>query len=835
MKRNKIKDSTALICKVFFYFAMLAVTGAQTESSPFELLKTYDFGQDAAALDAIEKQIREAPPRECTSIEQELVGVVASPEATFAGKQFACRMLRRIGTEICVPTLAPLLPDKDMSHMARYVLEAIPGREVDKAFLEALSTTEGEIRIGIINSLGERKSRKTLRAFADLLKEDDAASVAAALRAIGRIGERDAAKFLLDFKPPEQLQPAWEVACVECAGRLQTAGDGKRAARLYRALMDQAKGPAAAAALRGLLLADPGDTVPTLLDALKQGSASLREAAAGAVSQASPKVVGALIHELRSLDPRTQVVLVGALAAMGEQKASGEVAALVLSEDAQVSIAAARALGRIGDQPAAEVLLDVSAGGGVAAQAAFDSLCGLRAEGVNELLIERAGADDADIRRTAIEALAARRVTDTMPQLLEAAVDPDSGVRGAALEGLGELAGAEEFADLVRILVGSGGDAAVEKCVSAVYLRSGNSNAPRLIAASENADGQTRLSVLRVLGRGGGDQALAFVRSRLTLPDGSISEDVLRILCDWPDPAPARDLLQIGGEAEDMTRHVLALRGCIEMAAGSGDAQLLVSALKIARRPEEKKLALSALGNVGNAEAMEAVMLYAADEELFREAALAAATMAEQMAALRPGEAREWLESLLLVAEGKPTGKTDGEDAHWRKRIDHVLSGIPVVVDSWLLAGPYTVDGKGGKDLMGLTFPPEPGQARNAEVSWQRIDAAGGTVDLMRSAVAGANRAAYLQAELHVPADLDVMLELGSDDGIKAWLNESAVHENNVLRGLSVGEDKVRAQLKKGENTLLLKITQAGGGWAVSARIVGAEGHPLRGLRICPE
>lgn len=147
---------------------------AQTDSNPYDKIKTYDCGQDAAPLNAVEKQIRQAVPGDYSSIEEGLIAVIASPDSTFAGKQFACRMLRAIGTEKCVPVLKPLLLDKKLSHTAGYALEAMPGQEVEKAFVEAIAATTGETRIGNINSLGERRSSDALPVLADLLIENDA-------------------------------------------------------------------------------------------------------------------------------------------------------------------------------------------------------------------------------------------------------------------------------------------------------------------------------------------------------------------------------------------------------------------------------------------------------------------------------------------------------------------------------------------------------------------------------------------------------------------------------------------------------------------------------------
>ena len=92
------------------------------------------------------------------------------------------------------------------------------------------------------------------------------------------------------------------------------------------------------------------------------------------------------------------------------------------------------------------------------------------------------------------------------------------------------------------------------------------------------------------------------------------------------------------------------------------------------------------------------------------------------------------------------------------------------------------------------------------------------------------NCAAYLKTQIVAPEDCDAALLLGSDDGVKAWLNGTVVHSNNVDRGDVPDQDMAPIQLHKGTNELMLKVSQGGGGWSAHARIVGANGQPIAGL-----
>jgi len=73
---------------------------------------------------------------------------------------------------------------------------------------------------------------------------------------------------------------------------------------------------------------------------------------------------------------------------------------------------------------------------------------------------------------------------------------------------------------------------------------------------------------------------------------------------------------------------------------------------------------------------------------------------------------------------------------------------------------------------------------------------------------------------------------MGSDDGVKAWLNGKLVHANNVARAAIPYTDKADITLSAGWNRLMLKITQNQGPWAFCARICSRKDESLEGIRI---
>jgi CubicO group peptidase (beta-lactamase class C family) len=81
----------------------------------------------------------------------------------------------------------------------------------------------------------------------------------------------------------------------------------------------------------------------------------------------------------------------------------------------------------------------------------------------------------------------------------------------------------------------------------------------------------------------------------------------------------------------------------------------------------------------------------------------------------------------------------------------------------------------------------------------------------------------YAWAEINAPENKEVLLALGSDDGVKVWLNGELIHENWIGRPVNKDDDIFPAQLKKGKNQLLIKIQNMQGGWGFSSRVMSPE------------
>lgn len=105
-------------------------------------------------------------------------------------------------------------------------------------------------------------------------------------------------------------------------------------------------------------------------------------------------------------------------------------------------------------------------------------------------------------------------------------------------------------------------------------------------------------------------------------------------------------------------------------------------------------------------------------------------------------------------------------------------------------------------------FGPEPGGPEDA-VKWAPIDLREGVI---RAAIVGKDiGSAYLRTTITTKNGGDYTLRLGSDDGIKVWMNGELLHANKVARPVEANQDMVNVQARPGVNTLLLKVVNGGG------------------------
>lgn len=407
--------------------------------------------------------------------EEDLIRVLQSG-ASRKEKADACLGLARSGTGAAVPALAGLLGDPELAHVARYALEPIPDPAVDKALRDALGSLKGNLLAGAIGSLGVRRDAAAVTPLAALLADADAAVAGAASRALGDIGTLEALRALEQAlaQAPEGTRADLCEGLLRGADALAAGGGRDAAGGIYeRLLAAQVPPQVHAAALRGAILARGEKGLPLLIESLKaEAYASFAAALRPAAELRGEEVSRALAGLLNSLPAERQALIVDVLSQRRDPAAVTALEALATGADSPLRVAAVRGLGQAGAASSVPVLAELAqAGDPPVAEAAQAVLAGLPGGAADAAIL--AMLEQADPRRRALAAglAAQRRVRAALPGLLRVAADTNAAAREASLKALGVLAGPDEAAPLVELLVRAEAPEPVEKALTAMCSR----------------------------------------------------------------------------------------------------------------------------------------------------------------------------------------------------------------------------------------------------------------------------------------------------------------------------------------------------------------------------
>jgi hypothetical protein len=604
---------------------------------------TLEYGDGNIATLAIQTAVFEVKdnPTARAALAARLADALSQPGLTPAGRRFLAEQLSLCATDQEIDVLVDMLKDSEQSDLACYALERIPGQAVDAALCDALREASESRQIGLINVLGKRGQSDSAPALLRALRASDSEDVRhAAAIALGKVGGTKAARALkrMDYENDSTYANAYLAA----ADRLLDAGEADRAARHYKRILKKSRVDSARwAAFVGMMRSKTGKTVREIIAALEGDDPVLQDAANHCVRDASggTQETNAFASALPGLAPPTQALLIAALSDRGDREAAPAVLSMLESPDADVRLAAIKALATLGDASAVLPLAQAAATAkGAERDEARKSLALLRAADVNDTLAARIGDTDAAVRAELIRATVPRFAVQAVPALLDAAQAGDRAVSVEAYKALTALAEPTHLPQLLDLLVafpGEEGRKDAERAVSVVARKSEDAPTDVIIARLADADTAARISLLNVLGQIGGDAALQTVRDAATHDDAGVREAAVRALTTWTDSAALEDLLALARTADTETLRILSLRAALRMLEQDSilsgntsfrrmrsldkDLALYKEAMELATRPEEKKLVLAGIANVPTPATIKYVESFTADPELAAE------------------------------------------------------------------------------------------------------------------------------------------------------------------------------------------------------------------------
>ncbi len=796
-------------------------------------IQSFEYGADGRPATELEQLVFQLPTDSPIrgEIEGKLIDALA--DANGIARGVICRQLRVIGTDECVPAVAQLLSDTELSSFARYTLEGIGSDAARKAMHQALGSVSGELQVGLLTSLGRLGHQATREDCVRLIGSQNSQVAAAAICALGKLGGSESIQVLTDARSTatEELAKTIDLALLACAEDQLARGDADSAAAVYAKLYDQG-GAFRLAGLRGLVAAQPTKAGELLVDAIGGDDAQQAAAAISLTRQATgEQVTKKLVSLLGGLTDGRRVLLIKALGQRGDETAVPAIVAAAGNADSQIRLAAIDALGGLRGEQAIETLLEIAQDSdSAAASVARASLA--RVKDADAPLAAIARQPDEHRAVEAIRALASRQAKDSTDLMLQLANGENVAKRVAAIEALGTLADSANVTKVVSLLLAPHSEEnlpGIEDALGSVLMRvaTPTDRAAPLLDVLPNASDSTRPALIRLLARAGNTEALDAVSAALEESDSKASEAAVVSLANWPNSAAADKLIPLLEGAKTPDSRKVALDGFVRIASESEDPnKLFLDALDNVATVDVKKRVLNEIGEVCESfEVIESIQSLYSNPDLAAVAAIATVRIAYKLRRQGKERVREILEDVLAKVEHADVQNRAQEVVNdLDKYDDHILD--------WVAIGPF-VDQKivSGNISYATAFDPETSAA--SDLDWKPLTRGIGSWNVNLATNYGDQEfsSAYVKSMIWSPIEQAVQIEGGCDDAMKIWVNGQLLHEGWRTGGNEPRQIRVAAQLNKGWNELKLKLTNHQAGWEFACRVRKPNGTKLEGLK----
>lgn len=283
------------------------------------------------------------------------------------------------------------------------------------------------------------------------------------------------------------------------------------------------------------------------------------------------------------------------------------------------------------------------------------------------MVLARLKEGDSRTKVVLLELAGARRIEAAKEPVTSALDDRDEAVRLAALGALAQMITLDELPVLVARAQGAAGStetAAARAALATAALRMSEREeaAARLAATLEGAPVDYQVSILELLGRLGGSTALATVAAGAKSDEPQIKDAATRILGEWPDAEAAPVLLEIAKTDPENRYQIRALRGYLRIARQlqlptEKRLEMFHTAMEVARRDEERRLALDVLSRIPSAKTLELAVSYLDDPALRGAAADAATRIAPRLLDSEPKAVAAAMQKVVDAGVGGAVGE----------------------------------------------------------------------------------------------------------------------------------------------------------------------------------
>ena len=802
-------------------------------------VKNYEYGNNRKSLTVIEDMIRVAHrnPDYLFQIEKSLVSFLLS-DASVSAKQVVGKFYSTIASESSAEAVSSLLNNSNLFETALYILERIPGETVNHILRQKLSFVNDDVKASIINTLGAKADKESISVFKKYIYSKNSNIAKASATALGNIGTWEAAKILkksLNQSTGIQRQTIVH-AYLECGNHLLDSGNLKKAKKLFSHLNRSNESPVIrSAAIRGLIQSSPGNAGSIILIALKESEAKIISTAISSIPLLTNSDDISTVAKSVSLLPiNGQIQLISALSIHGENATVLEtIHDGTTSQYPDVRLAALDALGDINLERSVHWLADASANEkGKERLIARQSLYRLDGDNINDIILSKIPNSELKVKIEFIRAVQNRRITEGANLMVNLAEDEQASIRIEAIKALQFIAKEAHISDCVQLLTHSTSDrdrSALKTSMVVMANRHGSEDqmGKEIMAQLESMDVFSQQTAIQILGKLSYQPAYDSLNDFLSSQNKDIRKSAIKSLSAWKNDSPLSTLFNVTENAKVQSHKTLALRGIIRLIGLESDRSAEATndfykrAMTLATNIQEKKAVLSGLSNVMSLTAFQMAETYLPLSDLQAEAASSCISIANGIHSDYPVECKSVLTQII----------SDMSNEYIQENAQLVLNQIEIFDDyitEWRMSEPFMAT---DKSIFNTKYGPELAAYENWTIApklsdpnrYWYVDFA----KIIKSMVA----AIYMETEFWSDEEQTVRLEMGSNDGIKTWLNGQVVHVNDASRGVTAGEDVKEVTLQKGKNILLMKIVNEGGGWGGCARFRRLDGGHINNIR----
>lgn len=547
--------------------------------------------------------------------EAELIRLLETDQSKFT-KAKACQRLSVVGTGASVSALTPLLKDPQLTTYARTALQRIPAPEAEEALVAALDSLDGEPLAGVLHSIGERRIDHATPAITDLLQQDRSKDVQlAAIRTLGKIGERRAAEYLTKYAgetPSEPVRTAIASALLACADAAVQRDEVAFAESLLEQIGKVTPESATAGAARHWrLLREAASQPEAIRRELSAGSKASFRSALQAARQTGPSAAPVIASALGTLPPERKALVLRCLADLGNASVLDQVTPLIASDQPEVvrgAVIAAAKLGRWDDDAQ---LPDIATSDSPLSRFTLNQLASLGNPNFDAAVVEHLrslASGSSQLPKSAavgvMEYAAKRHLTPATEPLLKLTRSDDADLASAALRAAGATTSVEYFPELLRRLHDSsakGTEADETEAIQQATVRLPQEEAASAIASvmQESSTAQ-KAELLNYLSLLGGQRALQVVSNAARSDDDALVDAATRVLGEWLTADVASTLSELVRDLDSPKYRRRVLRGYLRVGRQldmpiEARVELAADAYQLARRDEERQLALDIL------------------------------------------------------------------------------------------------------------------------------------------------------------------------------------------------------------------------------------------------